>query len=209
MQGKTEERLHENIRHCRDCDEIISNNAKKCKHCGSHQDWQHRLHLSNTLIALLIALISVSTQLVQYVDRATKKENSSVLALFQGSDDNKISILFSNTGNRPALIEGGSLSGYTDESYQIVLPLAPKISGVAGSGLPEKSQKEAHLYIPRLGFRASRDGLIRKFNYGDAKTKILVNIKNFDGTKTEFEFSGRGRDFLPFIKSEWKRLRED
>lgn len=192
---------------CRDCNEQIDTSAVKCKHCGSYQNWQRRLHLSNTVIALLIALVSVSTQFVQYVYSVTKKDNSSVVMLLQGVDSQKISVLASNIGTRPALVEDGSLYVYTDESEKTVLSLSAAVSGAGNRGLPESEKKEVHLHIPRFGFRANKERLLRLFNYANAKVQIVLSVVNYDGTKKTFEFDGRGRDYSEFVESEWNRKR--
>ncbi len=48
-----------NSRLCGACRSTIHIDAKKCPNCGSFQDWRRHIILSNTLFALLVALISV------------------------------------------------------------------------------------------------------------------------------------------------------
>lgn len=48
-----------NIKQCKTCGEDIKSSAKKCIHCNSFQDLRRYLPISNTMIALIIALISV------------------------------------------------------------------------------------------------------------------------------------------------------
>lgn len=195
----------DSIKRCRDCNEEINSDAKKCRHCGSYQNWQYRLNLSNSVIALLIALISVSTLFTQVVIQAAKKDNSSVIMVFQGIENDKITILASNTGNRPAIIRSVELYIYTDESRQTVFYLSPFQSGPNSRGLPEQKQKEVYLNIQKFGFRTTRERLFEEFSYYDAKTRLVILVTNYDASETKFEFHGFGRDYLEFIKTQWQR----
>ena len=46
---------------CTTCGEEIANSARKCIHCDTYQDWRRYLTFSSTVLALLVALLSVAT----------------------------------------------------------------------------------------------------------------------------------------------------
>ena len=47
--------------HCVACRMHIDDSAYKCQHCGTLQDWRRHIAFGNTVLALLVALVSVST----------------------------------------------------------------------------------------------------------------------------------------------------
>lgn len=96
---------------CRVCGDSIPSAAIKCRHCGSYQNWRRFLDLGQGTIALLIALISVSTLAVESGRRAFKSIFDNPLApsisgkvLALSLDE--VELLFNNNGeSRVLLIE--------------------------------------------------------------------------------------------------------
>lgn len=67
----------DDTRLCLDCRSLIQKDAKKCKICGSYQGrLQRYLSISNTTLALLVALIAVTTPLAALV--FTREEHSGI-----------------------------------------------------------------------------------------------------------------------------------
>ena len=105
----TEQRVA-NTKVCRHCAVEIPIGAKLCCHCSQHQDWRNLLGLSNTVLALLIALISVSTPLFGYLSRPKSEINLNQLQyghVETGDGFQKISLFgtVSNLGERPGVVE--------------------------------------------------------------------------------------------------------
>lgn len=101
-------------KHCVVCGEGIPSNAQKCRHCGSYQGWRRHLDFGNNAIALLIALISVSTLAVDTFSRTfnaifVDETLPSVSARIVDIDIDSISVLYSNTGTTRAYLAGGAL----------------------------------------------------------------------------------------------------
>jgi hypothetical protein len=89
---------------CKVCGEEIKKTALKCIHCDSYQDWRGSLNLSQTVLALLIALITVATAMIPVISDALLTKNSAMVIVFQGATDKAITFLVSNTGTRPGSI---------------------------------------------------------------------------------------------------------
>jgi hypothetical protein len=84
---------------CRTCSQLIPSLAKKCTHCGDFQDWRSHLGMSTTVLSLLVALVSVSSQAIPVILSAIKPEASAeIRATLQGSDRFFLTILATNTG---------------------------------------------------------------------------------------------------------------
>jgi hypothetical protein len=111
---------------CRICQEPIKANAKKCTHCGSYQDWRGQIAVSSTVLALIIALITVLTAAIPVVIDVFTANNSHLVASwqdpYQGEDNYyDMYILISNEGNRPGAVISAGISvlikeGSTHES---------------------------------------------------------------------------------------------
>ena len=84
---------------CRTCAQLIPTLAKKCTHCGDFQDWRSHLGMSTTVLSLLVALVSVSSQAIPVILNAIKPAAAAeIRATLQGSDQFFLTILVTNTG---------------------------------------------------------------------------------------------------------------
>ncbi len=115
---------------CISCKSEIHEDAIKCKECDGYQNWRRHLDFSNTVLALLLALLSVSTVAVPVFVKAFAKERSSVTLLLRdaslkswgsagmvGGDDISVSslglvvtCLVTNSGEKPGFIEAASFN---------------------------------------------------------------------------------------------------
>lgn len=107
------------VKPCRQCAEEISFAAKLCRHCGSHQDWRGYLNLSSTVLALLIALITVATSAVTPLLSVLHAPRSEVVASNPVFHGETLSIVATNLGDRAGVIgrarlESDRLGGQAD-----------------------------------------------------------------------------------------------
>ena len=80
--------LPEGMKHCRVCAEPINKAAQKCIHCQSEQStWRQRLGFSSTVLALLIALISVLSSAVPVFERALTPKDSHLSFAYLGATE--------------------------------------------------------------------------------------------------------------------------
>lgn len=90
---------------CSTCHEPIFPGARKCVHCDSYQDWRRHLSMGSSVLALLVALVSViALSAPMFVQLATPK-NSKVEVRFQRLHLDNAYVLASNHGVRPASIK--------------------------------------------------------------------------------------------------------
>jgi hypothetical protein len=132
---------------CRQCGEDIRPAAVVCPHCQASQNWWGYLHVSNTVLALLVALISVAGYAVPLVVESLKPKTAELTLsmpfvrgskakivridrgkLLEGTTDVVIQIPWqvSNTGRRPGYVlsvgmEKGAANHFGDKevSYWI------------------------------------------------------------------------------------------
>jgi hypothetical protein len=100
---------------CKICSEPIPANAKKCRHCGSFQDWRGNVTVGSEVLALLVALLSVATVAVPVL-RDNLFPNSSLTFSFVGADANHISLVATNPGNRPGAVKNDATFFTHEES---------------------------------------------------------------------------------------------
>lgn len=95
----------ETVKLCKLCSEEIKKGAIICIHCNSFQDWRRFLTISNTTLALLIALITVISSTVPPFLRATERPHSRIKLQFLEADQWSIYFSASNLGNRKGTIK--------------------------------------------------------------------------------------------------------
>lgn len=99
---------------CRTCREEIKPGARKCVRCDSYQDWRRFLSMSSSVLALLIALISVLTVAVPIIVVAVHPNKSDLVVAVQDVSSARTFRLFvSNQGNRPAALGRARFVGTT------------------------------------------------------------------------------------------------
>lgn len=115
---------------CRYCYEEIQLHAKKCKHCGSFQNWVRHIAAWNASLALMVALIAVSTHaIVPGFKLVIPKTERISLGMFDAST-RKLSVVVTNDGllkgllrSRARLIILDLYKGdFQEETVQFVAP---------------------------------------------------------------------------------------
>ena len=94
---------------CRVCREQIKNDANKCIHCGSFQDWRRYVNFSNTVLALLVALASVMSWGIPTIKEAFKEDKSEIVFGLQNVSNEGIIMLVSNIGTKAGGLSDASL----------------------------------------------------------------------------------------------------
>lgn len=117
---------------CRECKQPIPDNAVKCHHCSSHQDWRRFLGLGSTVAAFVLTLLSIWA--VPSVYSLFQAQTADLHFSVIGGDDYKISLMLSNSGNRAAVLTGielnsrlknGGVATYflrSDRDHQLIEP---------------------------------------------------------------------------------------
>lgn len=94
---------------CSTCREQIQRGAKKCKTCDSYQDWRRFLNMSSSVLALLVALVSVLSFATPIAVNMLRKDGSNLTITLQAVQARNIYFLASNSGNRPGGIGDAQL----------------------------------------------------------------------------------------------------
>jgi hypothetical protein len=89
---------------CTTCGETIAESARKCIHCDSYQDWRRYLAFSSTVLALLVALLSVATVAGPVFRDLLISKDSELVASFQELNDEEATFVVSNSGTRPGTV---------------------------------------------------------------------------------------------------------
>jgi hypothetical protein len=86
---------------CVVCREPIKLGARKCVHCDSPQGWMRYLGVSTTILALLIALISVSQSALPVFLKIAEGEHTKLKLNLLSIGDTTATFLVTNSGTMP------------------------------------------------------------------------------------------------------------
>jgi|GEM_PF-6322569 len=128
---------------CRVCHEEIVAGAVKCIHCDSYQrPWRRRLDFSNTILALLVALVSVSGVMIPVILDACARKDSDVRVMFlsMSPHHDELWLLATNRGTRAAGISKVVLIEGSKQPRNLRLE--------SSRTLPAQATGEVHLFSP-------------------------------------------------------------
>ncbi len=89
---------------CKSCKEAIQPRATICIHCGSYQNWKSKLHLSNSVLAILVAFVAIGGSFGPNIVELLSKKQSALEFMFIRANAESIYIWIRNTGNRAAVL---------------------------------------------------------------------------------------------------------
>lgn len=92
----------EQLEPCKLCRHPIPNGAKICSTCNSYQDWRRLIPFSTTVLALLIALISVLGIVIPPLYKIIHTPQSKALLTMPSVDGTTLRITAINNGDAPA-----------------------------------------------------------------------------------------------------------
>lgn len=85
-------------RQCPDCQEPVPYKVRICPNCKAYQDWRRYVGMSQTNLALLVALVSVSTTLLNVSLPLLRSASSDIQVLFEGMSDTDATFIVRNEG---------------------------------------------------------------------------------------------------------------
>src|SRR5260370_35611066 len=98
---------------CRVCREAIKQGARKCVHCNSFLDWRGWLGISETALALLVALVTVmGATAPRVVELFTPKYSELRVSIRQVFGQN-LEWVASNQGNKNSQLLSANISAKT------------------------------------------------------------------------------------------------
>lgn len=178
---------------CKVCAEPIKKAARICNQCKSYQGWlTSKLHFSSTVLALLIALLSVASTSIPMLITALTPLESKLSAILQSVYYHKVSVMFTNAGNRPGTVSTiildvgtkplNEVSGrtvYAAERPQLIGPNDQLLLNYEFTGKFEDITKlkrpiEALIRLKLTNFDGTREFTVLALNEGD--TNLLFGL---------------------------------
>ena len=160
---------------CRTCAQSIPVLAKKCAQCGDFQDWRSYLGMSTTVLSLLVALVSVSSQAIPLILKASKPESSAkIRATLQGSDGFLLTILATNTGQ---LTGGINIVYISAKNRSTVWFQEPNTFPIF---IGSNSEKALRFFINDKVRLRNTEGCQLHVIYFDSMGRIFESIQNFE-----------------------------
>lgn len=178
---------------CRGCKERISVGALICIHCHSYQNWRRHLQFSGTILALLVALISVGTAAIPVFRSAVAKDDSDLILSLFSSRDGEIHAIASNGGTRPGAIGAGHL--VVNDVFQH--PETILVGLARGNAVFVEPGKTTPLtFYPWSRLRALPEGGLRS-----GKCVLKVATRQFSGINRAHTYDRSCTDFESFIRA--------
>ena len=94
---------------CRHCRLLISTGAALCYKCGNYQNWRRYLSFSTSILALLVALLSVASTALPAIVKSLDRPTSNLIATNVIGTKDVVKITVSNLGPMPGIVKGGHI----------------------------------------------------------------------------------------------------
>lgn len=161
---------------CRQCRCEIPAGAKLCSHCSSYQDWRGYLPISSTVLALLVALISVVSATLPAAVAALHHPNSAVKIASPVINGDDIYLVVSNTGDRPAAISSALLTLPISDGITLV-PVNPASVFIP----PGSRQVGFHVHFRASARSASAMADDKRMQSDKANSVVSLIVTDFNG----------------------------
>lgn len=167
---------------CIQCRLAVPFGAKLCHHCKSHQDWRRHLPVSTSVLALLIALLSVGSMTLPTLIGLARSPRSSLILSNPIIRGNDIYLVASNLGDRPAVLEKAYLTG--------------PLEGFPEAEIQHPTQSFVAPGSRQIGYRLKfemnvQDGLksaVSLIGADHGTAKLVVWARESDGKERRFDF---------------------
>ncbi|TDR80106.1 hypothetical protein [Paludibacterium purpuratum] len=87
---------------CKQCKSKVPSGANICSICNNYQDWRRFIPISNTVLALLTALVSVIAIAVPSIYKIVHKPRSEAVLMMPSVDGTTLRVVAVNRGDAPA-----------------------------------------------------------------------------------------------------------
>lgn len=108
---------------CKQCRGPIPAGARLCSQCNSYQDWRGKLAVSSNVLALLVALVSVTTAALPAFTKALTEPQSESLVSRPVVRGLQVDFAVTNTGDGPAVFSRAYISASTLSQIPVKLEL--------------------------------------------------------------------------------------
>lgn len=186
---------------CKQCGLPIPDNARLCHHCHSYQDWRGWLSISNTALALIIALITVVSTSVVTLGDYFRVPRSDAFLTSPAIDGTSMRVVAINHGDAPAaILDSNIVSEFLAPSTKI------KLRDESNAIIPPGSQLLIFDIIPLLtedeSYRASLEilGLVTA-NAPIPMTSIHIRLRQSSGDTNSIVLELSGSDIFKLLRS--------
>ncbi|HFQ5338136.1 hypothetical protein NOL37_23705 [Vibrio parahaemolyticus] len=192
---------------CKQCRLEIDERAKVCPHCQSRQDWRSHLQFSNVLLALLVALISVTGATLPVIADFLLPKRASPDILQLHVKDDRLSLIVSNSGSLAAAFKEAyieltvAINNNPDTTNTMTFPLKVQDGAII---VPPENLHQLDLILQNdfHAYGNDRTALYRGYVIScDSKIKFVgLDLENF-----EFEYKDRKQchNILNMIESKF------
>jgi hypothetical protein len=199
-QSATGPPVSENTVECSVCREPIKIGSKKCVHCDSFQDWRRNLGLSSSVLALLVALVSVVSIAAPMLKETFATRNSKVMLVFQGTTDDHVYLIASNRGTKPGGFGSATLiiSGASPNAVERTMLVEGYNAGE--TFIAAGASKQIILFFSTDLHSLPLSGQV--INFDRISALLKMRTIEFDGSTHEYPFTlDRNRDRRFILKS--------
>lgn len=94
---------------CLQCSLSIPKEARLCHHCNAYQDWRGYVSVSSTVLALILAIMSVGSFIVPPMVKWFANDASDIVVTSPVARGETVYLVASNLGSKPGVIRDGVL----------------------------------------------------------------------------------------------------
>lgn len=205
---------HPTTKTCKHCAAHIPLGARLCKECKSYQDWRGWLPISQTTLALVVALVSVLTAAAPTVQELITEKNSRLSMNYIGTSNGEVLMATTNAGNRPGtVLEGKIYVGITgNDSGKMTYPLQVKGERSVAPGALRTTA--LIMTVPQPEMEADLAKVKERLTF---ECSILASAVQFNGQRLDVRFDKPckellagiypGEDFIGYNMGIWQTVR--
>lgn len=192
------------LKPCIECALTIPQAAKLCSHCDTYQDKRRFLHLSNTTLALLTALVSVLGVAAPAIYKAIHKPTSEAAIVDMAVDGTRLRVTAMNWGDAPAIL--GSVvvaSDYLAPATKIRLRndeqavLKPGTNLLAFDVVPLLDEGQS--------YSGSLDAMTRMLTKQKEESEVLFETMQSNGTRDIYRLRLTNSDLFEILRANANR----
>lgn len=168
---------------CIACRESISAEAMRCRICGSSQSWGRHFALSDSLLSLLVALVSVTGLSLPVIVNALRQKNSRLVLRFAGSANDDVFLAISNTGTRSGVLTDLSFVFPSLVNSDVVRPNVSTLPMAIAPG----EMKAVRIRVPQFAaYTTTRPRVSWQIRYSEIPFDGEPTVKTVSQTSREY-----------------------
>ncbi len=194
---------------CKQCACEISTTAKLCRHCNSYQDWRGRLSVSTTMVALLVALLSVATMAIPPVMAYFHTPASALSITNPVVKGRSIYLIASNRGDATGVVLRAEIaSPYFNKDLEGAPDL--ELRSISDSIVPPGAKQLAlDFSLNRNAFDSALASLELAIDRAEVHSlraaRLQVYVAEYDGEQVFYDFALSSEQLLMLLEGHMER----